>query len=494
MQHSSNNPAPDAAQFWADFGFQIQPPTTPSLSPMVRALVPPGYVAFLAKGAEALAAQGDALRAIGIPPLLWSHTASEAKIAVFKLAPDIAVGDLQARVGRQIEVVAEGGSISLPAGRYLNPAEHVATIADLSIIDTLDAYGDESVEPDGVPDTPQPTAKKGPLSKFSLLGQGSILEGHAQPSDAILGGAILAGQATAIYAAPNVGKTLIFLHLLAEAVQAGRIEPSATYYINADDSSKGMAEKLLLLDELGVHTLVPGYEGFAPARLNDSLTKMIATEQCRGVIVAVDTLKKFVDLMDKRVAATFGDLVRQFVLKGGTMIALAHTRKNASPNGQLVYGGTTDIVEDFDAACLLVPSPNLSPRSEKIVQFQFLKRRGPNVDEAYAYAAEPELSYSERLASVRSIDAEDLDKFAEVDARLADDKLITVTATCISEGIVQKMALVREVARRTNVSRRSAMQVLERYTGDDPDQHHWDYSVRERGAKVFRMLDRRDGD
>lgn len=338
-----------------------------------------------------------------------------------------------------------------------------------------------------MPSLKQPGARSA-LLKFSLLGQGAEWDAQARATTSILGSAILAGQATAIYAAPNVGKTLVLLHLITEAVQSGRLDPSNTYYVNADDSSRGMAEKLLLLDELGVHTLVPGFEGFKTAHLAEALATMVAQDQCRGVVLAIDTLKKFVDLMDKKGATAFGDLVRQFVLLGGTVIALAHTRKNANPNGQLVYGGTTDIVEDFDAACLLVPLTHRTPTGEKVVQFQFVKRRGPNADEAYSYADEAELSYSERLASVRPVDPVEFDKFAEVDNRLADDKLITVFADCIENEVVQKMALVREVANRTGVSRRSAMQVLERYTGNDPELHRWDYSVRDRGAKVFRLL------
>jgi hypothetical protein len=475
MHQQSDTPAPDPAQFWIDFGFEVQP--TSSSSPVVQGYVPAGHVALLAQGADALAAQEAVLQAIGAIPRLWCHTASEAKIAVFKLASNTSLADLAAKFGEQVDVIGEGGIIPLPTGRHLTGLDHLQTLDDLSEIDIA------------TPTAGNP-APKGPLSTFSLLGQGAALEGSAQPSNAILGGAILAGQATAIYAAPNVGKTLLALYLLTEAVHAQRIKPAATYYINADDSSKGMAEKLLLLDELGVHTLVPGYKGFTPARLTDALAKMVRDDLCRGVVVVIDTLKKFVDLMDKKSAAAFGDQIRQFVLRGGTVIALAHTRKNANPTGQQVYGGTTDIVEDFDGACLLVTLPDLSPRGEKMVQFQFLKRRGPNADEAYAYAPDPELSYAERLASVRAIDAKDLDKYAEVDARLADDKLITVTAECIQAGFIQKMQLVREVAKRTGVSRRSAMQVLERYTGSDPDKHRWDYSVRDRGAKVFWLLDR----
>jgi uncharacterized protein YheU (UPF0270 family) len=287
-----------------------------------------------------------------------------------------------------------------------------------------------------------------------------------------------------------VGKTLLLLHLIIEAVQAGRLDSSHTFYVNADDGARGIADKLLLLDELGVHTLVPGFEGFRTAHLAESLASMVAQNECAGALVVIDTLKKFVDLMDKKVAAAFANLVRQFVLRGGTLIGLAHTRKNAGPTGQLVYGGTTDIVEDFDAACLLVPRPSRSRRGEKLVQFEFFKRRGANADEAYAYADEPGLSYSERLASVRPVDAHEFDKYAEADNLLADDKLISIISACIDDGTVQKMELVRAVAKRTGVSRRSAMQVLERYTGNDPECHHWDYSVRERGAKVFRLLDR----
>ena len=215
---------------------------------------------------------------------------------------------------------------------------------------------------------------------------------------------------------------------------------------------------------------------------------MIATGSCDGVIIIIDTLKKFADLMDKRASASFGDLCRQFVMKGGTVIALAHTRKNPSLSGKPVYGGTSDFMEDFDAACLLVAAAERSPRGEKVVQFQFQKRRGPNVDEAYAYADDPALSYFERLNSVRLVDIDEMDKYAAADRQLSDADLINTTLDCIQSGYVQKMALVREVSRRSGVSRRIATQIVERYTGDDPNGHQWTFVVRDRGAKVFRVL------
>lgn len=147
--------------------------------------------------------------------------------------------------------------------------------------------------------------------------------------------------------------------------------------------------------------LVPGKQGFDSAKLAHSMREMIERDQCTDVLIIVDTLKKFVDLMDKRSAADFGTLVRQFVLAGGTFFALAHTRKNEGADGKLVYSGTTDVTEDFDGACLLVPLQERGTQGEKLVQFQFFKRRGANADQTFAFDDDLNLSYQERLASVR---------------------------------------------------------------------------------------------
>lgn len=222
------------------------------------------------------------------------------------------------------------------------------------------------------------------------------------------------------------------------------------------------------------------------ARLIELLAQLIEQDQCADVVIIVDTLKKVVDLMDKKHAAALGDLVRRFVLKGGTFIALAHTRKNEGADGKLVYGGTSDIVEDFDAACLLVPLKERSANDEKLVQFQFRKRRGPNVDETYAYTDAAEASWSEKLASVRLVTDDEASEYGANDA--GDTQIVAAIREAIGAGKVQKMALVREVAGKVKASRRTVMACLERYTGPDSIEHHWDFDVQERGAKVYRLL------
>ena len=63
---------------------------------------------------------------------------------------------------------------------------------------------------------------------------------------------------------------------------------------------------------------------------------------------------------------------------------------------------------------------------------------------------------------------------AEIGLATADDaELIGVAITCIGEGIISKMLLARAISERSGVSRGTALNLLERYTGDDPVLHRW---------------------
>lgn len=97
-----------------------------------------------------------------------------------------------------------------------------------------------------------------PLRRHSVFGRADELEAKATETTPLLGDFIMKGQATMIYAAPNTGKTLILLHLVLEAIEQGRIGADRVFYVNADDSSKGLAVKARLLQDVGAHMLVPG--------------------------------------------------------------------------------------------------------------------------------------------------------------------------------------------------------------------------------------------
>ena len=480
MKKLNGSPHGEAERHWQAFGIDT---VFDEESGALVGPVPAGVVALVAHGPGQIEQQGAKLRAIGIPPTIWADVGPSERLALYQLDEDISLEEIRESFGSASRVCGEGDYVTLPSGDYFTQNTWPETIDDLSVFDTVDedpGPADESP----CDDLPQQISEGTLLDQFSLRDAdlGEVV--YCTP---LLGEIVLSGQATAVYAPPNSGKTLTTIHLVRRAVEERRLKPNLTYVINADDSLEGVHEKRALLAERGVHMLVPGKQGFESAKLAHSMREMIERNQCKDVMIIVDTLKKFVDLMDKRTAANFGTLVRQFVLAGGTFLALAHTRKNEGVDGNLVYTGTTDIVEDFDASCLLVPLQERGAQGKKLVQFQFFKRRGANADQTFAFDDALHLSYQERLASVRLVEATELCEQVSYAQFKSDEPVIQAIRITIASGIAQKMSLAKAVAEKTGKSRQAVLDVLDRYTGTNPSNDLWFYTVGERGAKVFQV-------
>lgn len=332
-------------------------------------------------------------------------------------------------------------------------------------------------------------ATKCPLLKYSLIGDTDELEKQMVEDVLLLGDLILKGQASVIYAWPNTGKTLLVIHLLIEGINAGSIDPSKLFYINMDDTCKGLVEKNKIAEEYGFHMLAAGHRGFDAKTFRDATEQMIANNTAQDVIVIIDTLKKFVDVMRKDRCSEFADLIRRFVLKGGTLVALAHTNKRAGEDGKPIYGGTSDIVDDFDCAYTLATVSQQPDAQRKIVVFKNFKSRG-NVaaTAAYSYTQEQGISYNSLLLSVEEVGPEQLLPIQQAVDLHKDDDVITAVTACIAEGINKKMKLAEAAAKRAKVSKRSALTVIERYTGTDPSAHRWHFVVQAHGAQVYALL------
>jgi hypothetical protein len=334
-----------------------------------------------------------------------------------------------------------------------------------------------------------PSEPDNPLNRYSLKGKLQQLEKEAVNQVFILMYIALMGQITVFYAAPNTGKTLITLWLLIQAIKLGKVDPSKIYYINVDDSQAGLVEKLRLAEEHDFHTITEGRSDFRTNDLLDILTDLIVNGQSKGVVIILDTLKKFTDLMDKRRSTEFSKVIRRFVMQGGTCIALAHTNKNLGRDGKPVYAGTSDIIEDADCAYTLQVVSDADAR-ERVVAFVNIKRRG-NVNQraAYCYSNDDGLSYSDLFDSVKPVDGTELVILKQAAELRSDAEVIDVVIACIQEGIDTKIKLKETVAERSGISKKAANRLIEKYTGTDHGRHKWTYTVRERGAQVFRLLD-----
>lgn len=335
---------------------------------------------------------------------------------------------------------------------------------------------------------PDPAIVGSPLSQFSLRGTAEEFERQAVKANPLLGDLCFAGQATVWFAPPNAGKTLIVLKLLSDAVAEERITPDNVYYINADDSSEGFATKIRLMDDLGVHTLAPGYKGFEVRKLPELFHAMADGKKAKGALVIIDTIKKVASLMDKTQASAFTHACRSAVMAGATIVGFAHTNKQPAGNGKLQYGGTTDLRDDFDAAYIMGPIEIDGFSGDKVVAFESIKNRGGNVRSvAYVYADSEGISYPERLASVRRVDDEEMHGFRRIEEEKADADIIAAIETCIGASDFAKMALAKAVAQRAGISERAALRMIEKYTGADPTTAKWHFQRKERGAMIYAL-------
>jgi archaellum biogenesis ATPase FlaH len=376
------------------------------------------------------------------------------------------------------------------AGRPITPVDATGPNASLMANHTADLRASSlgTATSDARNDQPAETAVRpytSPLHRYSLRGQGAQLEEEAVAKLPLLGDVCMTGDVTLWGAPPNSGKTLFAIGLLADAVMKRAMQAERAFYLNLDDSMSGVAEKVTILQDYGVHVLAEGYRDFSSGKVASLLDAMIADGSARDSFVIVDTLKKIVDPMDKRKTVEFMKLARRFVLAGGSILLLAHTNKQRGGNGKLILAGVADLQDDCDTAYLL--DRQVKGDVQQVV-FDNIKRRGGGASRSvYTCSGAPDVSYVDRLLSMRYAGTDPEFDETVPDAKVADDAIVETIELAVYHGNVKKMVLVDFVRMVTKAPRQQVKDVLDAHTGPDPAVHLWNYVVKAKGAKVFQL-------
>ncbi|MFA5904988.1 MAG: hypothetical protein WC836_13715 [Desulfobacula sp.] len=334
------------------------------------------------------------------------------------------------------------------------------------------------------------------LRCFTMSGGSKAMEEKMLNDTYIMGRVAIMGQFTIIFAQYNVGKTLMALYFIIEAIKNDLVKGDDVYYINADDTFKGLVYKLKIAEKWGFHMLAPGHgpEGkeFKADQLPAYLQLMIQSGTAHSSIIILDTAKKFSDLMSKDRSSKFNEHIRQFISHGGTVIALAHVNKHRDENKKVIYEGTSDLVSDCDCAYTL---DTVTEDSEnfRTVKFENIKCRGDVATEAfYKYDFTSGLSYYERLDSVTPIDEDEREKAElkhRLDVQLHKNKVMVDAITdCINDGITKKTDLIKEAAERSGISKFKISKALADHTGSEVSKNQfWFIEVGEHNAKNYRL-------
>ena len=334
------------------------------------------------------------------------------------------------------------------------------------------------------------------MEKFSVTGSSRQLKEKMLADAFVMQDIAILGQWTTLYAAPNTGKTLLSLWLLREQIVAGVIDANKVFYVNADDNYRGMVTKVEIAEEFGMKMLVPNLNDFDVREIRHLMRDFAQTGEAQGVVIVLDTLKKFTDLMDKSASTAFGTVARGFVSAGGTLITLAHTNKHPDAEGRGIYSGTSDIVDDCDCTYIIDQiSVAESPFSSiQTVEFTNKKCRG-DVATTLGFNFEKKTGgeYLSLLDSVTRISAGEIDdanrSAAIRDGLEEDDEIIAAVCSAISTGITTKAKIVKAVTESTAETNNRVKRVLERRTGENYAKgHRWQCRQGDHNAQVYSVL------
>ena len=91
--------------------------------------------------------------------------------------------------------------------------------------------------------------------------------------------------------------------------------------------------------------------------------------------------------------------------------------------------------------------------------------------------------------SVEECNINDVLLLKQADQLKSDRNVVNAIQNCIRKGIVTKMKLAEAAGKSAGVSKAIAIGIIERYSGEDPSKHHWNFVVKDRGAKSYELLD-----
>jgi archaellum biogenesis ATPase FlaH len=168
----------------------------------------------------------------------------------------------------------------------------------------------------------------------------------------IYGSLLVKSHLTVVAAAPNSGKTTIFTYISGVLAAEGY----EVIYVNVDASGPEIKTHHEHAQKYGYAVIAPDlHVGTSVLDATKALENLaVSGEDLSNVVLILDTLKKFVDVINKSNAKKFYGTLRSLTTKGATVIMLSHTNKYNDPDGKPIYEGTGDLRADVDELIYLV--------------------------------------------------------------------------------------------------------------------------------------------
>jgi len=152
------------------------------------------------------------------------------------------------------------------------------------------------------------------------------------------------------------GKTALWVHNSAALSAMGL----KVLYVNVDGSPGDLKRHHAHATEHGYSVVAPdARDGRSTADVLEKIKAIAAgSHPCDDYVFIFDTLKKFVDVINKSHAKEFYKVLRSLTVKGATVILLSHTNKYRDADGKTIFEGTADLRNDVDELVYLDSAMN----------------------------------------------------------------------------------------------------------------------------------------
>jgi hypothetical protein len=162
-------------------------------------------------------------------------------------------------------------------------------------------------------------------------------------------------QSTILVGEGNAGKTTFMVYVAAQMAKEG----FQVLYVNADASASQLKDYYHHAEDNNYSLINPDLTNGSTETVVAELINISKSEHdLSNVVIILDTLKKFVDLMSKTQARNFFKILRALTAKSVTVISLAHSNKYKDTDGLPIYEGTADVRNDNDNLIYLVGIKN----------------------------------------------------------------------------------------------------------------------------------------
>lgn len=299
-----------------------------------------------------------------------------------------------------------------------------------------------------------------PTSVIDRLMAFSVSDGHIKTmtETKIIWRGIVASSHLAIWAAPaNAGKTAIAMRAAGELAGNG----FRVFYFQ-EDASAGDLPAMYDHAKANRYVLLNGtLTNAAPLDQIIVMRELVESgEDMSGVVLILDTLKKFADLMSKGGTREFFRLMRSLTQRGATIIALGHTNKHRGMDGKLMFEGVGDIRNDVDEL-IYVESTDKDERGVVTITMTPDKVRSLVAPITFTLDTTTMcLTPCERVINIQAI--------AKRQRQMEEDaELIAAIRKLLFNTGMSKVALAEKLMADTGIGKRKALAVIDRYSTRD---------------------------